>query len=616
MFGVVGMSQEVRHSMAALFGDAIGPVDLLCGPDAVIGGHAHGAFSAVVRSDDGGLCGDGEAPLYRRLAESAQARELYSVDGDGLSLTSDCCGNLALWEERTRELSIGTDWAGTFPLYFAEVPGKGFLFSSRVIPLAVVLQSEIDALGVTQFLRNAYYESDRCIWSGIRRAQPGQSLKYDGRRLKLVVAERSRLWSGQASRRLRRQELATDCWDRLGEAVSVRDDGASAYTIMSSGGWDSRTILACMLHTIAPERMLAYSHGDPASREVRIAQQIVGSGGVAFHQEPIDHRCYEAKAFHDGFRGEEHVMFPHWLRAGHIARIMGDRIVTSGVFGEVVGGHYGRGMVLRGKQQARAIAVSLLGSQAPAGDATVSDLLTLRKWFGVAAVERPWVIREDWWRAANVEKEQWDADVARDIARFQTRGVRTLDQFVEAYVAEHRGAQYINAQLRSARRYVNVTVPFADRRVLEWATSLPLSAKIHNRVNQAALARFRPDLLRFPMAATLADARRPLVVQEGSRFVRKGFEASRGAWQGMTGAPFVARRLSWVNFDFLRRGRELESLLDDLKGDLWDKAAIAAHIQRCKAGSRVSAHSTSDHLLKVYTLDLSLRGGRSSASAG
>ena len=610
MFGVIGISDSVRRSVASAFSEGIGQADLFGGGDAVVGGHAHGRFSALLESEDRVLCGDGEVSLYPRLASTAQARDLYSSDADGLSLAPDCRGNLALWEQDSRQLSIGTEWAGTFPLYFADIPGKGFLFSSSARPLVVALKPEMDPLGLAQFLRHAYYLADRSAWSGIKRIQPGQSLRYDGRRMKLIVVERSRLWCGQESRRLSQRELAEDCWGNIGRAVSAGDVGDRAITIMSSGGWDSRTLLACTIDAVAPERLLGYSHGDPGSREIRIAQQIVGSTGIAFHQEPIDTRCYSIADLRTGFHGEEHVMFPHWLRAGRLAHSMGERVVTSGVFGEVVGGHYGRGMLLTGSHKIRAVASSLVGSKRPARAATASELALMADWLRVGVLRRPWVVREEWWRAADVRVEHWDADVRRDIARLQARGVETLDQLVEAYVAEHRGAQYINAQLRAARRYVDVTGPLAERRVLEWATRLPLNAKIHNRANRAALARFSPELLRFPMAATLADAKWPLVVQEASRLVRKSFEVGRQVWQGVIGATVVGPRLSWVNFDFLRRGRELEVLLADLKGDLWDRAAIAGHIQACKAGSPVSAHSTSDHLLKVYTLDLALYGNR------
>jgi asparagine synthetase B (glutamine-hydrolysing) len=606
MFGMVGFSVDTRRRLAAAFRVGAHPAVTINGPDVLLGAHAHGDAVGIAEVGEDIIAVDGEVSLYRSLP--ARAATLFRLDEDGVAITPDCRGNLAIWESQRRRLSIGGEWAGTFPLYFVHRPGEGFAFSSAARPLAQLFRPAPDPLAIAQFLQYAYYVSDRSQWQGIRRLMPGQALRYERDRDALHISERSRLWASQTSERLAPQEMAADCWERVGSAIAASDDGRQNVTIMSSGGWDSRTVLARSASLIPPERLLGYSHGDTRSREVRIAQQLVGSLGIAFHQEPIDARAYETAAFHDGFDGEEHVMFPHWLRAGRIAAAMGGRVITSGLFGEIMGGHYGRGMLLTGNTQIRAVLESLLGSKGPAPDATPAEIATIVNFLSIPQAARPWVIREDWWAAAGVTTESWNATIESDVARLRARGVHTVNQLVEAYVAEHRGAQYGNAQIRATRRYVDVTVPLADRRVLEWTTQLPLNSKIHNRANRATLLAFAPALLRYPMAATLADARRPLLVQEVSRFARKTFEASRRRWQMATRAPVVAPRLSWVNFDFLRRGPELRAFLEDLQGDFWDRAAIARHIDETVRGSAVSTHSTSDHLLKVYTIDLGLRG--------
>jgi hypothetical protein len=374
-----------------------------------------------------------------------------------------------------------------------------------------------------------------------------------------------------------------------------------------SGGWDSRTLLARLSTSMPTGQLMAYSHGDPASREIRLAQQLTAPMGIAFHQEPIDSRCYDLDKLKQGFDREEHIVFPHWHRAGRIAATMGPRVVCAGVYGEVLGGHYGRAMLLQGSAKIREVLLGLLRPRRRSNDASKEEMAALAQFLHVADLARPWPIREAWWNDARVEAGEINADVDRDIARLRNRGVRSIDQLIEAYVSEHRGSQYINAQVRSCRAYTDVSLPFTDRRLLDWATSLPLSSKIHNRVNQELLREFAPALLQFPMAATLASARWPLLAQEASRFIRKGLELGRWRAHFASAGRIAAPRLSWVNFEFLRTGSDLRSIVEDLKSDLWDRTAILTRVDQLARGHSDLAHPMSDQIMKIYTIDLALR---------
>lgn len=607
IFGAIGVPRDQRALLATAFGIAGPGCESIERDDVILGGHAHYPNNCLIESTGLVALLDGEASLYASAGRSG-IRHLYDRDSRGIAVRAACTGNIALWNAGDRQLDIGTEWTTTFPLYFTAIPGGGFLFSSRLRALARVLRPIPDALGIGQFLHAAFFLTDRTQWSGIRRLQPGQALRFNAATDQLTTIERSQLWVGQIESGASSAQLAEDGWERVGLAVKDSSLADRELTIMSSGGWDSRTVLARTVSCVPRERLLGYSHGDALSREIHLAQRLVGSTGIAFHHEPIDSRCFEQDAIHDGFAREEHVMFPHWLRAGRLAAQMGNRVITSGLYGEIMGGHYGRGMLLTGAKQMHVVLASLFGSRAPAEPANAADVASIIDFLSVPTVVRPWVINEDWWHSVAPDLEAWRAEVTADILRLQSRGVQTVNQLVEGYVAEHRGSQYGNAQLRAARASVDVALPLADRRVLEWTTRLPLNAKIHNRANRLMLAQHYPQLLRYPMAATLADARRSLVVQEASRFARKGFEFGRRRLHALTGTGTPVPRLSWVNFDFLRGGAELTEVVSDLRGDMWDRGAILQHVRDSATNLTVSSHSTFDHLLKVYTLDLGMHG--------
>jgi hypothetical protein len=282
-------------------------------------------------------------------------------------------------------------------------------------------------------------------------------------------------------------------------------------------------------------------------------------------------------------------------------------VTTAGVYGEVLGGHYGRAMLLQGSAKMLEVLRGLLGRVADTPRASAAQLTALRRFLHLTHLPRPWSVRQDWWEAAHIDANDVNADIDRDLDRLKNRGVCTIDQFIEAYVSEHRGSQYINAQIRSCRAHTDVTLPFTDRRLLELTTAVPLGVKIHNRINRELLQRYAPSLLRYPMAATLAAGGRPLLVQEASRLARKALELGQWRVHSATGGRVAAPHLSWVNFEFLRSGAELSSIIEDLRAPLWDKPAMFRQVQALARNAAVPTHPMSDQMMKIYTIDLALR---------
>jgi len=599
MFGVIGLTPEARELCRSLFAAPWHKVEVHASGSAIFGAHSHSG-TCFARRDNEVVAIDGAVSLYERLARSAE--QLWTVDASGAGVTSACHGNVAVWNEHSERLMIATEPTGSFPLYYAHRAGAGFLFSSRMAVVAAAIKPAVDPVGVVEFLREAAFQSNRSLWNGIGRVQQGQSLVYDAEEDRLTVVERSRLWTSIDARDLVREDIVSRTWSLLGQAIDVD----APTTIMMSGGWDSRTLLARLLASAPTDRVLGYSHGDPASREIRLAQHLAGETGIAFHQEPIDYRCYEISDLRLGFAREEHIVFPHWHRAGRLAATPDPRVVTAGVYGEILGGHYGRAMLLQGGAKIREVLSGLLSTRTHRAKASPSELAAVAEFLHLSHLDRPWPVREEWWDAVGVGADALNADVDQDLTRLTNRGIDAIEPLIEAYVSEHRGSQYINAQIRSCRAYTDVSLPFTDGALLEWACGLPLSAKIHNRLNQQLLREFAPELLRYPMAATLASARSPLLIQEASRFARKALEVAGQRLRATSGGTARRPRLSWVNFDFLRSGAELGAIVEDLKADLWDRPALLRRIAQLATDDAVPTHPLSDQIMKVYTIDLGL----------
>ena len=268
----------------------------------------------------------------------------------------------------------------------------------------------------------------------------------------------------------------------------------------------------------------------------------------------------------------------------------------------MLGGHYGTTMVRSGPGRFADLARRLASPGAAASaPADAAELL-------VPDVDRlPWYAARDAWPRVEELAEGVRADVQAALDRLRGRGVPEGDALVEAYVTETRGCQYICAQLESIRAALPVAAPFGDRRLAALATALPLDARIHNRISREILERHAPDLLRLPLAATLAPAGSPLAVQEGSRLVRWGLEQMHWKAFRATGGRVPQPRWGWVDFAFLRTG-VLTPLIESLRSDLWDRQALRGTARWLEgAGGLRNVHPWFDQLGKILTIDHLLR---------
>lgn len=160
----------------------------------------------------------------------------------------------------------------------------------------------------------------------------------------------------------------------------------------------------------------------------------------------------------------------------------------------------------------------------------------------------------------------------------------------------------------SCRAHADVALPFADRAVLHTASRIPLGMKIHNTLSRELLRRRAPTFLRHALAATIVQAGAPIPLQEASRLVRSIAGRAHGTAHRMTCGVIPRPRLGWVDFEFLREGTLLRTIIEDLRADFWDRTEMHKRLDRAAQGaSDESMHPLFDQFGKLYTVDLLLR---------
>lgn len=609
-FGAISDSDDQRDRLSSDFVTACPTTIVQRGSSYSAGVHAlAGRGGAITAHGDALVLVSGEhgAQAAARSAAGATARRCDPASICD-AVTGAAAASIGILQPKARTCILAADWSGSFPLYYCQTP-HGLLFSTLLRPLASAVGASPDFAAISQFLRNGYIVGGRTHFVGVRRLMAGQMLRYTGSDGRLDVHETSRAW---ADTTMLSPDAVADAlgalWDELGAALPS-PNAAARCALMMSAGWDSRTLLAALARFRGQHGTLTYSHGDLQSRELELARHIAEAVGFPMHQEPLTAGMFSADVLESAFARTETIVFPHWHHAGRTLRDMNVDVVTSGVFGEILGGHYGPAMLERGSRQGRRVLSGLTGASRPHPISGHSDVAILAS--RMADRLRP---RSQWFAdgssalSITAAATELTEDVEKALTQLVARGISDTDRLIEAFLSEHRGAHYINAQMLSMRSHVDVAMPFCRRSVISLAASIPLSAKLHNAASLRLLRRYSPDLLRFPSAATLVPASAPMIAQEASRLARRTLEAA--LWRAHASWPNAVRRprFGWFNLDFMSHGTVLTDIAARLRLQWWDRDRIAQRLARLQAGSEsASPQAITDVMLRVFSVDLMCR---------
>ena len=607
IFGGIGSGIERYDQLRKLFTATWGECEVFKASNILLGGHSFDNSSLHVMLK---LCFavDGESALYRNATLFAKNGKpsLFQLQNNEVVPETDCKGNIAIFDQENHVLHLATEWTGSFPLYYAKFNG-GLVFSSHLKHLAKVISAKADPVGIIEFMRYGYTLAGRTHFKEIHRLLPGQAIVYEAINNRLRVYETSRIWVTQLEG-VKIDDIIECVWLTMGDAIRRCLDIDQRHAIMASAGWDSRLLLAAIRGHIEAYRLQGFSHGDVQSRELSIVAHIFENLNIKCHLEPLDNDLYNLQVLQRGFDRVENVIFPYWHRAGVLLSEAGAKSVTAGVFGEVIGGHYGKSMLMGNWEKMAFVASKLLNRGNAVPSKSKEELSAVYDFLRLDHIVKPWYVQPDYWASIPDIREEINADIEKVLHRIEARGIKNADQFIEAYITETRATQYIMAQLLSCRASLDIANIFGDQGLFSLASQIPLPFKIHNTLTQAVLRKYAGNFLYFPTAAILVSAKTPVFIQELTRIFR--VVCTNMSWKAhsYTHGYFKPRFLGWDNFEFLRNGKTLLQLVDNFNNDIVDKKAIEDLIEKViKFKWKGQLHDLSNQLMKIYTTDLMQR---------
>jgi asparagine synthase (glutamine-hydrolysing) len=241
---------------------------------------------------------NGEIYNYRQLRrELERAGHVFSTDSDtevvvhayeddAVTFLDRLRGMfaLALWDERGGTLLLAVDRFGIKPLYYA-INADGIAFGSELkcVVRSGMAATEVDHVGLAQYLTFSYIPPPATIFVGVRKLAPGTYLRWAPDR----HAEIHRYWElpSVTNGAHTAAETQAHVRDVLADAVRshlVSDVPVGAFL---SGGIDSSAIVALMSEA-SPEPVRTFSIGftDPRHSELSKARIVARKYNTDHHE--------------------------------------------------------------------------------------------------------------------------------------------------------------------------------------------------------------------------------------------------------------------------------------------------------------------------------------------
>lgn len=193
----------------------------------------------IYNYDELGAALDKSGIVRRGTSDTEVLLESFRIRGRGLIPDLRGMFAVAIWDKEKRELTLARDHFGKKPLYYSTMGGGGFAFASELTALSAVLDGNIDASVMADYLHFGYIPEPKTIYEDARALPPG-SLAIWGPEAGLQV---TRYWSAAKLDVAAGSSIDIDeLEERIGFAIDRRLHSDVALGAFLSSGVDSALI--------------------------------------------------------------------------------------------------------------------------------------------------------------------------------------------------------------------------------------------------------------------------------------------------------------------------------------------------------------------------------------
>ncbi len=247
---------------------------------------------------------DSTGKIYQH-AELCQLLGRVKSRNDLEQILEGASGHFAIIIELDNEVLAAVDHASTIPLYYSDT-----CISDDALAIPSARETPEDAK--SQYLLSGYLIGNRTLYDDVFIIPAGNILTLRKDQPQASLHQYYTYSHTEGS-----QQSETTMFDRLDEvhyqAIQrlIQHADGRQIAIPLSGGYDSR-LVALMLKQLGYNNLLAYSYGNPRSRETHVSKAVAAHLGIPYHFVVIT-----AKDWFEGYQSDERK--DYYLKCGMIA---------------------------------------------------------------------------------------------------------------------------------------------------------------------------------------------------------------------------------------------------------------------------------------------------------
>ena len=191
---------------------------------------------------------DRQGHRFRTQTDTEVILHLYEEFGDDVVIHLDGIFAFGIWDRARGHLFAARDRMGVKPFYYAQTHG-GLVFASelRAVLAHPTVDRRLNLVALNEYLSLEFVPTPRTIVRGVERLPPGHTLRYDGRTIALRQYWTPSLARSEDQPPVQWREFAARLRDTLRTSVARELVSDVPVGVLLSGGIDSSSIAACMV---------------------------------------------------------------------------------------------------------------------------------------------------------------------------------------------------------------------------------------------------------------------------------------------------------------------------------------------------------------------------------
>jgi len=424
----------------------------------------------------------------------------------------------AVWDRRTRTLTLARDRFGVKPLYYALLDDGTLVFGSemKAILASGMVRASLREDALPDYLANHATTGEGTLLAGIKRLLPGHTLVWRNGEIRT-----RRYWDlrfeAEAEETRPDAELIVEYHDRLKEAVRLRLMADVPLGAFLSGGIDSATITALMSQLVdEPIKTFSVGFAEREANELAYARIVAKAFKTDHHEVLVTPEQFFGALPTLVWHEDEPIAHPSSVALNFVSRLAAERVkvVLTGEGSDETLAGYGRyrktilNMRLGGAYQAATPAPirSLVRHGIEALPASRTRQRALRTFFARPATLEALYLDNFAVFSREEQRSLIAADVRRRLPTLDPYATATelmagsdaktlLDRLLYVDTKTYLHELLMKQDQMSMAASIESRVPFLDHPLVEWTARLPERLKLRGGTTKYILREAMRDVL-------------------------------------------------------------------------------------------------------------------------